>query len=130
MKLVALGHDEHAMELQKEWYNRLPTDMNLSEHYLSDQRITESLVTFKDDMVNRELKQRGVDAEWVLDRPIRVYFEFGKDHAEVIWVDPTGESKLTIQMFMDYNIDSHGRGQWQMKTVQPMRRRLVAESVL
>ncbi len=130
MKLVALGHDEHAMELQKEWYNRLPTDMNLSEHYLSDQRITESLVTFKDDMVNRELKQRGVDAEWVLDRPIRVYFEFGKDHAEVIWVDPTGESKLTIQMFMDYNIDSHGRGQWQMKTVQPMRRPLVAESVL
>ena len=37
------------------------------ERYLSDQRITESLVTFKDDMVNRELKQRGVDAEWVLD---------------------------------------------------------------
>lgn len=130
MKLVALGHDEHAMELQKEWYNRLSTDMNLAEHYLSDQRVAESLVQFKTDAVNRELKRIGADVEWTLDRPVNVYYQFGQDHAEVIWSDPTGGSPLTIRMFMDYRIDSRGRGQWQMKIVQPLRTRLVSESVL
>ena len=130
MKLVALGHDEHAMELQKEWYNRLSTDMNLAEHYLSDQRVAESLVQFKTDAVNRELKRLGADADWTLNRPVNVYYQFGQDHAEVIWSDPSGDSSLTIQMFMDYRIDSRGRGQWQMKIVQPLRTRLVAENVL
>ena len=109
------------MELQKEWYNRLSTEMNLAEHYLSDQRVSESLVQFKTDAVNRELKRLGADAEWTLDRPVNVYYQFGQDHAEVIWKDPTGDSSLTIQMFMDYRIDSKGRGQWQMKIVQPLR---------
>ena len=130
MKLVALGHDEHAMELKKEWYNRLSTDMNLAEHYLSDQRISESLVQFKTDLVNREFKRRGPDAEWELDRPIRIYYQYGKEHAEVVWSDPTGDSELTIQMFIDYEIDSKGRGQWLMSVVQPLRRRLVADSIL
>jgi len=130
MDLVAIGHDEHAMELKKEWYNRFSTDMNLADHYLSDQRIAESLVQFKTDLVNRELKRCGPEAEWVLDRPIRVYYQYGYDHAEVVWTDPTGDSEMTIQMFMDYRIDSQGRGQWQMQIVQPLRDRLVAESVL
>jgi hypothetical protein len=130
MKLVALGHDEHAMELQKEWYNRLSTDMNLAEHYLSDQRVAESLVQFKTDAVNRELKRLGADADWTLNRPVNVYYQFGQDHAEVIWSDPSGDSSLTIQMFMDYRVDSRGRGQWQMKIVHPLRTRLLAENVL
>ncbi|MAI30644.1 MAG: hypothetical protein L7W43_12480 [Rubripirellula sp.] len=130
IELIALGHDEHAMELKKEWYNRLSTDMNLADHYLSDQRISESLVQFKTDVVNRELKRRGPKAKWELDRPIRIYFQYGKEHAEVIWSDPTGDSEMKIQMFMDYRVDSTGKGQWQMSIVQQLRRRLVAESVL
>lgn len=130
MTLVALGHDEHAMELKKEWYNRLSTDMDLAEHYISDPRISESLVQFKQDLVNQEFKRRGPEAEWKLDQPIRIYYQFGKEHAELIWIDPTGDSELKIQMFMDYQIDSKGRGQWLMSVVQPLRRRLVADSVL
>ncbi len=130
MELVALGHDEHAMELKKEWYNRLSSDMNLAEHYVSDPRISESLVQFKSDAVNQEFKRRGPKAEWALDRPIRIYYQYGKDHAEVIWSDPTGDSELTIQMFMDYRVDSKGRGQWQIDVVQPLRERLVADSIL
>ena len=130
MDLVALGHDEHAMELKKEWYNRLSTEMNLAEHYTSDPRISESLVEFKSDLVNKEFKRRGPNAEWVLKRPIRIYYQYGKDHAEVIWSDPTGDSKLTIQMFMDYRVDSKGRGQWHIDVVQPLRERLVADSIL
>ena len=125
-----MGHDEHAMELKKEWYNRLSTDMNLADHYLSDPRISESLVQFKTDLVNREFKRRGPNAEWQLERPTRIYYQYGKDHAEVIWSDPTGDSELTIQMFMDYRVDSKGRGQWLMAVVQPLRTRLVADSVL
>ena len=130
MELIALGHDEHAMELQKEWYNRLSTDMNLADHYLSDQRIAEQLVQFKTDAVNRELKRRGSGAEWTLEQPTDVYYQYGQEHAEVVWSDPSGDSEMKIQMFMDYKIDSKGLGQWQMKTVQPLRRRLVADSVL
>lgn len=130
IELVALGHDEHAMDLKKEWYNRLSTDMNLADHYLSDPRISESLVQFKTAVVNREFKRRGPKAAWELDRPIRIYYQYGKDHAEVIWSDPTGESELTVQMIMDYRVDSKGRGQWLMNLVQPLRERLVADSVL
>jgi len=31
---------------------------------------------------------------------------------------------------MDYRVDSKGRGQWLMAVVQPLRTRLVADSVL
>ena len=88
------------------------------------------MLQFKTDLVNREFKRRGPDAEWELDRPIRIYYQYGKEHAEVVWSDPTGDSELTIQMFMDYEIDSKGRGQWLMSVVQPLRRRLVADSIL
>jgi len=130
MELIALGQDEHALELQKEWFNRLSTDMNLADHYTSDPRIVEQLVQFKTDAVNLELKRRGVDAEWVLDRPTSIYFQFKSDHAEIIWSDPTLETSMKIQMFMDYRIDQSGLGQWQMSTVQPLQTRLVAPSVL
>jgi hypothetical protein len=130
MELIVLGQDEHAMELQKEWFNRLSTDMNLAEHYTSDPRIVEQLVQFKTDAVNRELKRRGAGAEWVVDRPTSIYYQFGSDHAEIIWSDPTLETPMKIQMFMDYRIDKSGLGQWQMKRVLPLRRRFVAERVL
>ena len=130
MQLIALGHDEHALQLQEEPRNRLSTDMDLADYYTSSATIAEQLVQFKTDAVNRELKRRGVDAKWVLSRPTYVYYQFGFDHAEIIWSDPTNETALKIQMFMDYRIDRDGQGQWQMTTVQPWRSRFVAESVL
>ena len=130
MQTVALGHDELAMELKKDYVNRMSTDMSLQEHYQSSEAAGEVLQVFKNNSVNKQLKSRGPDAEWVLAQPIRIYHQYNRDHAELVFMDPTGESALRIQIFMDYVIDSKGAGQWQMAAIQPLSRRIVAESIL
>ncbi|MGI9472964.1 MAG: hypothetical protein ACR2NZ_15595 [Rubripirellula sp.] len=130
METIARGHDEFAMELEKDYVNRMSTEMSLQEHYSADERAGERLMEFKNSPVTKALQQRGPDAEWVLERPTRIYYSYRREHAELVWMDPTGESPVRIQMFMEYVLDSKGMGQWHMATVQPLRRRIVAESVL
>lgn len=130
METVARGHDEFAMELQKDYVNRMSTDMSLQEHYASSELASRQLEEFKNSSVTRELQKRGPDAEWILERPTRIYYSYGREHAELVWMDPTGSSSLRIQMFMEYVRDSKGRGQWHMATIQPLRQRIVADSIL
>jgi hypothetical protein len=130
MEVVARGHDEVAMELRKDHVNRFSTSMSLGELYATNDRARESLLELHEDASSSTLRRLGPDARWVLDRPVRVYYSYGKEHAEVIWMDPTGETSTKIQMFLDYRIDRNGDGQWNVDVAQPYRERIVAESVL
>jgi hypothetical protein len=130
LEVVARGHDEFAMELRKDHVNRLPVTMSLTEHYNSSEEVRGMLQEFKQDSVNETVRKRGPDAQWVLDRSIRVYYSYQREHAELVWKDPTGESPLLIQMFLEYRPDVNGDGQWHVETVHAYRERIVAEQVL
>ena len=130
MDVIALGHNEFAMELQKDYVNRFPTTMSLKEHYNMNERTQEQLREFETDTLNTMIRERGPGAEWVLDRPTRIYYSYGRHHAEVVWADPTGEISSLVQFFLEYRIDSKGNGQWHVAVMQTYREKIVAESVL
>lgn len=131
LDVVAMGEDEFAMELNKDDVNRFPTTMSLEEHYQGSPQARERLEEFQSNSVNELLRKRGPGAEWVLDQPVRIYYSYRREHAELVWADPTGSSDSKILMILDYRIDSNGDGQWYVATVQSyLRQRIVAPSVL
>lgn len=130
MDVVALGHDEMALELQKDYVNRYPESMPLREHYAMSEQGLERLGEFQASSLNSTFRRVGAGAEWVLDRPTRIYYSYGREHAEVVWVDSTGETPGAIQFFLEYRVDSNGDGQWHIDVCQTYRERIVAESVL
>lgn len=130
LEVVARGQNEFALELRKDYVNRFPPTMSLQQHYNMTEAGSRTLEEFGDESVNRSIRKRGPNAEWVLDRPTRVYYSYGREHAEVVWVDPTGESQAKIQFFLEYRPDKNGDGQWHVQVVQSYRELIVAESVL
>jgi len=130
IEVVALEENEFGMELSKDYVNRFPETMSLKEHYEGSEDAYEHYMEFRDNSIHNVIRSRGPNAEWALDRPIRIYYSFGRQHAELVWMDPTGEVDSKIYMIMDYRIDPEGQGQWHMATVLPLTERHVAESVL
>jgi hypothetical protein len=130
MDVVALGHNEMALELRKDYVNRFPDTLPLKEHYAMSEEGSRQLDEFEQESLNTTFRKVGPGAEWVLDRPTRVYYSYGREHAEVVWVDSTGETPSALQFFLDYIVDSNGDGQWHIAVAQTYRERLVAESVL
>lgn len=130
MEVVALGEDEFAIELKKDYVNRFAETMPLQEHYSADESSYQNLVEFRDDSIHKVIRGRGRNAVWELDHPIRIYHKYGREHAEMVWMDPTGEVDSKVLMIMEYVVDPQGQGQWHVETVAPSMRRYVAESVL
>ena len=131
MEVIARGEDEFAMELRKDYVNRFPPTMSLKQHYNMSENGIRALEEFRDDSLNALIRERGPNAEWILDRPTRVYYSYGREHAEVVWADPTGEIQGQIQFFLEYRPDhKNGDGQWHIDVAQSYREPIVAESVL
>lgn len=130
IEVVARGEDHIAMELQKDYVNRFPPTMNLKEHYAISESGQRAWEEFKDQSINQTIQMRGPDAEWVLDRAVRVYYSYGREHAEVVWADPTGETTAKIRMFLEYRIDSKGNGQWHVERCMVFSPKYVAPQVL
>lgn len=130
LEVVARGQDEFAMELRKDYVNRLPTTMSLKEHYTISEDAARRLSEFREDSINAMIRKRGPSADWILDRPTRVYYSYQREHAEVVWIDPTGETSAKIQMFLEYLISPDGEGQWHIDVVQSYREPIVAENIL
>lgn len=130
MEVIAMDQDEFAMELNKEHFNRFPETMSLTEHYQVNESSFQRLSEFRENSINDVIRGRGLNADWVLQRPIRIYYSYDREHAEVVWMDPTGRVDTKIYMIMDYRIDQEGQGQWHLSTITPLVERYVAESVL
>ncbi len=130
LEVVALGHDEMAMELRRDYVNRLSPSMPLKEHYRLDEDARQALLEFQQDSVNTLIRRRGPGAEWVLYQPIQIVHSYNRDNAEVVWMDPTGETNSRVQFFLEYVVDSSGDGQWYVKVVRPYAERIVAPQVL
>ena len=130
LEVIALEQDEFALELNKDYVNRFPETMSLSEHYHASEQSYQRLTEFRENSIHRMIRQRGPNAEWALDRPIRIYYSYDREHAEIVWMDPTGQIESKIYMILDYRIDMEGQGQWHIATATPLMERHVAEAVL
>lgn len=131
LDVVAMGETEFAMELNKDYVNRMDPTMSLEEHYQGAPQARENYEQFYQSGVNKMIRERGPGAEWVFDRPTRLYTRYLNQHAQLIIADPTGKTDTTISMTLDYLVDSQGRGQWHVSNVQSSRnKRLVAPNIL
>jgi hypothetical protein len=128
--VIALGQEEFAMELNKEFDNRLPETMSLKEYYQAEPQALQRFTEFRENSIHGVIRSRGPNAEWVLDRPIRIYYSYGREHAEVVWLDPTGQAGMKIRMVLELRIDQEGQGQWHVASAGPWTESYVAESVL
>jgi hypothetical protein len=125
--VVNAGYDTLAIELKKEKRNRFSKEMPLDDHYDGSEQATEVLSEFKSDGGNAMILGGGPDANWVLDRPVHVFRQYGVDRAHLVFRDQRGS---LLWFFMNYKVDSNDVGQWHVERVQPYRELIVAESVL
>ena len=131
LDVIAMGETEFAMELNKDYINRMDPTMSLEEHYQGAPQARENYEQFEQSGVNEMIRKRGAGAEWVFDLPTRLYTRYRNQHAELVIADPTGSSDAKISMTLDYLVDSMGQGQWHVSNVQTYRTtRFVAPNVL
>jgi len=130
LKIVASGDDYYAMELRKDYVNRFMRSMPLAEHYETSENAKQTLEEYRDDSVRKMLMRAGPDAEWELDRSIRVYHSYGNDHADVVLVNYDEDSPRRIRVILQGQISTDGEIQWHVETFMMYRERLVAESIL
>ncbi len=131
LDVIAMDETEFAMELNKDYVNRMDPTMSLEEHYQGQPQARENFEQFKNNGVNEMIRQRGPGAEWIFDMPTRLYTRYRNQHAELVIADPTGTINTKISMTLDYLVDSQGQGQWHVSNVQSYRaERFVAPNVL
>ena len=131
LDVIAMDETEFAMELNKDYVNRMDPTMSLEEHYQGAPQARENYENFRSGGVNEMIRERGPGAEWVFYLPTRLYTEFRIQHAELVIADPTGSPNKRIRMVMDYLVDSKGQGQWHVSNVQTYSvKRYVAPTIL
>ena len=131
LDVIAMDETEFAMELNKDYVNRMDPTMSLEEHYQGAPQARENYENFRSGGVNEMIRERGPGAEWVFYLPTRLYTRYKNQHAELVIADPTGSSSAKILMVMDYLVDSEGQGQWHVSNIQTYRaKRFVAPTVL
>ncbi|QDT08664.1 hypothetical protein [Planctomycetes bacterium K23_9] len=130
IKLVSMGHDYYALELQKEHFNRFLRSMPLEEHYASNEVSKRALEDFRQDGLRDLLVAAGPDAEWELDRPIRVFHSYGRDNADVVLSNEGPTGARLIRVLLESNVSEAGDLQWHVKVFQQYRERIVAETVM
>lgn len=129
IEVIAREYDEFAMELNKDFRNRFNATMPLEDYYQQgNEDAVQALREFRGNQAHAIMRKLGPDAEWVLDRPVRVYKTYGVEKAEVVW--RSKKSGQMVQFFMQYLIDPNDVAQWHIEHVQQYRERIVAESVL
>lgn len=144
MRVAGSGNEIYAKELQKSYVNRFLKTMPLEKSY-ELQRLKREEERKKaeeegyntgygtDDVDNTlpELMKYGVDHEWVLYRPVRVYNHYGRQMAQVILASDHSDKSYKLMLILEYLVHKEkGTSEWYVQTCQPYHERIVAESVL
>lgn len=131
LELVANEDLQYAYELHKDINNRFLSTMSLDEHYQANARARDNLEKFKNDGVNKTIARIGSGAKWELDRATRVFHQYRRDNAEVVFIHYGADKPTTIQFHLQCRPHSEtGKNEWFIKVCQLYRERLVAESIL
>ena len=131
IEVVARDEVELALELRKDYNNRFPDTMPLKDHYQLTENGEEAIQRFRTDSINQMIRDRGPNAEWVLDRAVRVYNNRRFLQADMVFKDPTGESRIRLYVGLEYNVDHrNGDGQWYVIQSTQYSEPIVAPSIL
>ncbi len=130
LKVVAKGEDHYALELRKDHVNRFIRSMPLDEHYKSNENAQKILEEFREDGLVSIVRSLGPDAKWELDRPIRVFYSYGAEHADVVLANYDNATPQVIRVVMQAKVASDGKLQWHVENFMTYRERIVAESIL
>ena len=125
--VINAGYDTLGIELKKENRNRFSKEMPLDDYYDGSEAAVQTLENFDSDGGNSVIRRAGPDANWVLDRPMHVFHQYGIDRAHLVFRDDEG---ALLQFHMQYKVDANDVGQWHIARVQPYRELIVAESIL
>ncbi|MEM6473313.1 MAG: hypothetical protein AAF802_27390 [Planctomycetota bacterium] len=140
VKVAALGNSIYASELRKSHVNRFLRTMPLEESYEQARLEAERKAAESPDGMGpeereeesvQELVKYGPEHEWILDRPVNVYYHYGRQMAEVILAADRSEKPYRLRIILEYLINrDDGAAEWYVETVQRYRERIVAESIL
>jgi len=130
VEVIARGDDYYAMELEKDYANRFPRTMNLSEFYSLSEQGQQILQQFSTRGVMETIRARGPGAVWELDEPVQIKYSFGSERATVVLRDPTGQTTSKIRVYLHYVYDSKGNGQWHVDDCMLDTPRYVAPAIL
>ncbi|NND96783.1 MAG: hypothetical protein HKN47_05570 [Pirellulaceae bacterium] len=131
VELVARGEDYYAIELRKEFNNRFIRSMPLEEHYKDNENATKTLEEFREDGIYEVLRRIGPDANWELDRAVRCYYRYGREHADVVLVNHDKSKPVLVRVILQcIEHPDTGDLEWHVDTCMQYRERLVAESIL
>ena len=145
IELANSDYTEVAIELKKDYKNRFSSTMPLRDYYEPSEsgegegeqgehepgESPEEIARrrqYEEESSTRTIRNSGPAKSWVLDRPTRVFHQFGIDRAEVIFKN-TETGKL-MQFELQYLIDSQDVGQWHVSLVQSYRELIIAKSPL
>ncbi len=142
VRVASSGNEIYASELQKSYVNRFLKTMPLEEHYRQqrlkrekmleeDPPMREMLELEEADTTVLDLTKYPVDHPWELARPVRVYYHYGRQMAEVILSDGAPQNPYRLRILLEYMVHKdRGSGEWYVESCVPYRKQLVAESVL
>ena len=130
LEVISRGDDYYAIELGKDYANRFPTTMDLDQHYALSEQGQKVLEEFQSSAVVNTVREGGEGANWVLDRSVRIYYSYGREHAVLIWKDSNGGVTTKLHMFLDYMVDSKGNGQWYVEECTVLSARFTAPAIL
>ncbi|MEL6107812.1 MAG: hypothetical protein AAFU85_17445 [Planctomycetota bacterium] len=141
VKVASQGNEAYVAELQKSYVNRFLKTMPLEAQY-QEQRERINQMRLRDGdagggMEAPELSSIGLvsgyspDHEWFLDRPVHVFYTYGRTMARVVLASDRSEKPFRIMVLMEYLVHKdRGTLEWHVDTFQAHQERLVAESVL
>jgi len=127
LHLIANGEDFRAMELERKSSARLTPSVSLADYYQSNPVGRKKWEIFRASKLNKHIRQYGIDADWRLDRPVRIDYHVGREKVEVVWLEPSGEKSL--RFLMEYQVDREGVGQWFIEGVLEYREPIIAKRV-
>ena len=108
LDVIAMDETEFAMELNKDYVNRMDPTMSLEEHYQGAPQARENYENFRSGGVNEMIRERGPGPNGLFIS-LRVSIRnIESVRAELVIVDPTGSPNARIRMVMDYRVDSKG----------------------
>ena len=132
MKLAAMGEDYYCLELRKPLANRFLSSMPLEKHYIDEnEEAMQSLEELRNSGAYTALQRLGPDAEWELDRATAVYYKYGREVVDIVYVNNSGKRPTKIRVVLEgYESKTTGAWEWHIDNFMIDRDRIVADTVL
>ncbi|KAA5541048.1 hypothetical protein FYK55_19320 [Roseiconus nitratireducens] len=142
VKVASAGNQAYTSELLKNYINRYDRTMNLEERFAEDLAARDRMMEENErnglggepshlESVMELVNGYSPDHEWILDRPVHVYYHYGRQLADVVLAADRSKDPYRIRITLELmRHKDRGTHEWHIDNSGPYRKRLVAERVL